>query len=35
MAVPDFTLKDQAGVDWTLSGHRDTGILLVFLRGDW
>jgi peroxiredoxin len=35
MAVSDFTLKDQAGVDWTLSAHRDTAILLVFLRGDW
>lgn len=35
MAVPDFTLLDQAGVDWTLSEHQHTGILLVFLRGDW
>ena len=35
MAAPDFTLKDQAGNDWTLSGHRDTAMLLVFLRGDW
>jgi peroxiredoxin len=35
MAVPDFTLSDQAGEEWTLSAHRDTAVLLVFLRGDW
>jgi peroxiredoxin len=35
MAVPDFTLNDQAGSEWSLSAHRDTAMLLVFLRGDW
>jgi hypothetical protein len=31
----DFTALDQAGRPWTLSAHRGTAILLVFLRGDW
>lgn len=35
MPAPDFTLPDQAGIPWTLSGHRDGATLLLFLRGDW
>lgn len=35
VAVPDFSLLDQAGEPWTLSPHRDSAVLLVFLRGDW
>jgi peroxiredoxin len=35
MPSPDFTLTDQAGDAWTLSAHRDAGMMLVFLRGDW
>jgi peroxiredoxin len=35
MEPPDFTLPDQAGRPWTLSEHRDSAMLLVFLRGDW
>jgi peroxiredoxin len=35
VAVPDFTLLDQAGEPWTLTAHRDSAVLLVFLRGDW
>jgi len=35
MPVPDFTLPDQSGTDWSLSEHRDTAVLLLFLRGDW
>jgi peroxiredoxin len=35
MAVPDFTLSDQAGDPWTLSERRDAAMLLVFNRGDW
>ena len=35
MQVPDFTLKDQHGDDWTLSTHLDVAVVLFFLRGDW
>jgi peroxiredoxin len=35
VTVPDFTLADQAGADWTLSAHVDAAALLVFFRGDW
>lgn len=35
MALPDFTLEDQAGQPWRLVDHLDAGVLLVFLRGDW
>ena len=35
MALPDFTLEDQACQPWTLGSHLDAGVLLVFLRGDW
>jgi peroxiredoxin len=35
MDVPDFTLKDQAGSDWTLSDHLAAAVALVFYRGDW
>ena len=35
MALPDFTLPDQAGEPWTLSDHSDSAVLLVFNRGDW
>lgn len=35
MRVPDFTLTDQAGDDWTLSDHLDSAMVLVFFRGDW
>ena len=35
MALPDFTLEDQACEPWRLSSHLDAGVLLVFLRGDW
>lgn len=33
--VPDFTVLDQAGREWSLSAHLDAPALLVFLRGDW
>jgi peroxiredoxin len=33
MSVPDFTVPDQAGRDWTLSAHQPA--VLVFYRGDW
>ncbi len=35
MAAPDFTLRDPAGDEWTLSAHRDGAVVLVFYRGDW
>ncbi len=35
MAIPDFTLDDQARDPWRLADHLDAGVLLVFLRGDW
>lgn len=35
MPIPDFTLADAAGHDWTLSEHRDAAAVLVFYRGDW
>ncbi len=35
MTAPDFTLLDQAGETWTLSDHRGTAVMLLFLRGDW
>lgn len=35
VAVPDFTVVDQNGDDWTLGQHLDTARLIVFLRGDW
>lgn len=35
MALPDFTLDDQARQPWRLADHLDAGVLLVFLRGDW
>ncbi len=33
--APDFTLPDQAGRDWSLTGHLDAAAVLVFYRGDW
>jgi peroxiredoxin len=35
MAVPNFTLTDQAGASITLSDYFDAVTLLLFLRGDW
>lgn len=35
MAVPAFTLPDQAGRPWSLADHLDAGIVIVTLRGDW
>ncbi|MBT8200833.1 MAG: peroxiredoxin family protein [Acidimicrobiia bacterium] len=35
MTAPDFTLLDQAGEPWTLSAHRGSAVVLLFLRGDW
>ena len=35
MAVPDFTLTDQAGASITLSDYADAATLLLYLRGDW
>lgn len=35
MTVPDFTLRDANGRDWTLTDHLEAGIVLVTLRGDW
>ena len=34
-AVPDFTLKDQDGHDFTLSSLRGSPVLLIFYRGYW
>ncbi len=31
----DFELLDQSRHPFRLSDHRDAGMLLVFLRGDW
>ncbi len=31
----DFTLLDQAGEPWSLSDHREHGVVVLFLRGDW
>lgn len=33
--APDFTLADQAGRPWSLSGQLDAAAVLVFFRGDW
>jgi len=33
--VPDFTLKDQDGHDFTLSSLRGSPVLLIFYRGYW
>lgn len=35
MPVPEMTLIDQAGEEWTLADHLDTAALLVTFRGDW
>jgi peroxiredoxin len=35
VTAPDFTLFDQGGAPWTLSDHRGTAVVLLFLRGDW
>lgn len=35
MRLPEITLTDQAGVEWTLTDHLDTAALLVTFRGDW
>jgi len=32
--APDFTLPDEAGAPWTLSGLRGKSVLLVFYPGD-
>ena len=32
--VPDFTLHDSDGAEWTLSGHRGQTIVLLFYPGD-
>ena len=32
--VPDFTLKDGHGADWTLSDHRGKVVVLMFYPGD-
>src|SRR5688572_32644018 len=32
--APDFTLKDGAGNDWTLSDHRGKTVVLLFYPGD-
>ncbi len=34
MAI-DFTVKDAAGDDWTLSDHLDSAALITFHRGDF
>lgn len=34
MAI-DFTVKDAAGDDWTLSDHLDSPALITFHRGDF
>lgn len=31
----DFTVKDAAGNDWTLSDHLDSPALITFHRGDF
>jgi cytochrome oxidase Cu insertion factor (SCO1/SenC/PrrC family) len=33
--APDFTLNDQDGKPFTLSGLRGTRVVLVFYRGYW
>ena len=33
--APDFTLKDQDGKDFQLSGQRGHRVLLYFYRGYW
>ena len=33
--VPDFSLKDQNGATFTLSGQRGHWVLLYFYRGYW
>ena len=33
--APDFTLKDQDGKDFRLSGQRGHSVLLYFYRGYW
>ena len=33
--APDFTLNDQDGKPFTLSGQRGSRIVLVFYRGYW
>jgi peroxiredoxin len=35
VAVPDFTLPDQAGRRWHLADHLDGAVVLAFYRGDW
>ena len=32
--APDFTLADETGKPWTLSGLRGKNVLLVFYPGD-
>lgn len=34
MAI-DFTVKDAAGNDWTLSKHLDAAAVITFHRGDF
>ncbi len=34
MAI-DFTVKDAAGKDWTLSEHLDAAAVITFHRGDF
>lgn len=31
----DFTVKDAAGKDWTLSDHLDSAAMITFHRGDF
>ena len=31
----DFVAPDQTGADFRLSDWRGSGVLLIFLRGDW
>ncbi len=31
----DFTVKDAAGSDWTLSEHLDAAVVVTFHRGDF
>jgi len=31
----DFTVKDAAGNDWTLSDHLDSPAMITFHRGDF
>lgn len=35
MPLIEIALTDQAGSEWRLADQFGSGVLLVFLRGDW